>query len=612
MNHMKKLELWGGLSLIALTAIIYIGSIGIVPSLFDDVDSFYAEVAREMCTRHDWITPYANSIRFLEKPPLFYWLISFFYSISGAATAFTARLPTALTVMALVFVTFKIGKMMFGQRAGLFGGLALATSVGLFLFTRVILPDALFTLFLSLLIYSFLRWERSDRKTAPLLWMYAFCGLAVLTKGLIGIVFPICILFFTFLATGRLKDMLRLLSIKGFLIFLAITLPWHVLMIMRNQGFFWFYFINEHVLRFLGNRYPMDYGTVPLAPFWLLHMIWLFPWSFYLITLCWPGHFRRAMSENGRDMTLLLAWTFTILIFFSFSTRLEYYTLPALPALAILAGAQCNNCWERRLIRPGLVLASISLLVGMALVIIAIFFSTGGADGMFNAKNIHDFYFYYFGPLFDLTPEAMHALLKPLLLAGLSLGLILPLHLLMKKAEMKAVFLTGGMIIFFFAANLGFMSFAPRITSKPIADEILRHLNENPNIIIDGKYEEMSSVAFYTRQPVFVYDGQTYNLEYGSHYPDAPPLFLNDAGLRQLWNQSRRLFLVTTQSRQTRLERVIPQDRYIVAEYGNKVLFSNKPIDMMLVQKGDANPDVNNRRVLSGDRVLSMGKKPLL
>jgi len=180
-------------ALIAFTAAIYVSSAG-VPALLDDADSFYAEVARGMNLHHDWITPYANALPYLEKPPLYYWLISFSYAAFNASNAFTARLPTALAVVALVFVTFKIGKLLFGLRAGLIGGLALATSLGMFLFTRVILPDALFTLMLALTLYAFLRWERVERKTGWLLWMYAFAAFAVMAKGLIGVVFPAGIL----------------------------------------------------------------------------------------------------------------------------------------------------------------------------------------------------------------------------------------------------------------------------------------------------------------------------------------------------------------------------------------------------------------------------------
>jgi 4-amino-4-deoxy-L-arabinose transferase-like glycosyltransferase len=578
---MKRPELWGVVYLITLTIIIYMGSTWNTP-LFDDTDSFYAEVAREMCTLHDWITPHANSIRFMEKPPLFYWLISLSYTATGVMNAFTTRLPSVLSIIALVYVTFRIGRLIFGWRTGLLGGLALATSVGVFLPTRVILPEAPLTLFIALLFYSFLRWERSDHKSAPLLWMYAFCGLAVMTKGLIGIVFPVAILFFTFLATGRLREISKLLSFKGVLIFLAITVPWHLLMGMRNEGFFWFYFINEHLLRFLGLRYPMDYGTVPLVPFWLLHMLWLFPWSFYLVTLCRPTHFRRVLAENGRDAALLFSWAITIFLFFSVSSRLEYYTFPALPPLAILAANQCMFYWEKNLRKPGVALSAISFLIGASLVGIAIFLTTGAVDGMLKPTGGHGIYLYHFGPLFDLSPEILHTLRAPLLLAGAGLGIALPLHIFVKGCETKTVAMTVGMIFFFAAAYLGLLNFSPILTTKPIADEIIRHRHERPVIIIDGRYEEMSSLAFYVRQPVLVHNGRSFNLEYGSRYPDAPPIFLDDTGLSRLWNQSKRpIFIVTTRAKQRHLESVIPRNRYRVAEYGDKVLFASRPMDLI-------------------------------
>src|SRR6266481_3235140 len=307
MNQTRKLETWAMPFLIAATALIYVGSAG-VPALLDDADSFYSEVAREMNVRLDWITPYANELRFLEKPPLFYWLISLSYKAFGSTNAFTARLPTALAVMGLVFVTARIGQLLFGARAGVLGGLALGTSVGMFLFTRIILPDALFTLLLASILYWFLRWQRTDLKTGPLLWLYGLAGLAVLARGLIGVVFPAAIIVGTLLVSGKLREGARLLSLKGFLLFLVIAAPWHTLVGVRNPGFFWFYFINEHVLRFLGKRYPMDYGTVPLVPFWLLHAVWLFPWSIYLATLLRPANFKRALAQDNRAILLPLVW----------------------------------------------------------------------------------------------------------------------------------------------------------------------------------------------------------------------------------------------------------------------------------------------------------------
>src|SRR5258708_8056839 len=187
-----------------------------------------------MNVRLDWITPYANELRFLEKPPLFYWLISLSYKVFGITNVFTARLPTALAVVGLVFVTARIGQLLFGVRTGVLAGLALATSVGMFLFTRIILPDALFALLLALIFYWFLRWERGEPKARALLWMYVFTGLAVLTRGLIGVVFPVGIIFLTLLFSGKLREGARLVSLRGALLFLVLAVPWHIAIGLRN------------------------------------------------------------------------------------------------------------------------------------------------------------------------------------------------------------------------------------------------------------------------------------------------------------------------------------------------------------------------------------------
>src|SRR5262245_8569688 len=570
-------ETWATVALLALAAAIYVGSAGI-PALLDDADSFYAEVAREMNLRHDWITPYANAIRYLEKPPLFFWLIALSYKVFGAANAFTARLPTAMAVVALVYVTSRIGRLLFGIRAGLFAGLALATSIGMFLFTRIILPDALFTLVLALLVYSFLRWERDQQSSWPLLMIYVFSGLAVLAKGLIGIVFPAGIVLGTLLLTGRLKETVRLLSIKGILLFLVIAVPWHLAVGWRNPGFYWFYFINEHLLRFLGKRYPMDYGTVPLPWFWLLHMVWLFPWSFYVATLLRPANFRQALTEHGRNLILPIVWALTILLFFSFSSRLEYYTVPAFPALALLAGAQCAAYWEQGRRWPGAALATAGALIGIALIVIAATVTAGAPESWLRLKDNPDLYIYYLGHLFDITPESVTALRMPMILAATGLGLLVPLHFFLKRAEAKAATLALGMVVFFVAADIAFLIFAPRLTSRPVADEISHRLTAQSDIVIDGEWAEGSSVAFYTGRVLWLHNGRSTTLEYGSRYPDAPPLFPDDEAVRSMWNDaSRRVFLVTFAAKQAKLDALIPQNKYLLFRYGDKILFSNRP-----------------------------------
>jgi hypothetical protein len=221
------------------------------------------------------------------------------------------------------------------------------------------------------------------------------------------------------------------------------------------------------------------------------------------------------------------------------------------------------------------VLASIGVFIGVFLCTIAAFASSG-ATGISRLKDNPDLYVFYLGHLFDLTPESLMALRVPLLIAGLGLGITALLHCITKMPELKAAILAVGMVIFFGAADVAFLIFAPRLTSKPIANEINRHLGERSIIVIDGEYEEGSSVAFYTGSTVLLHNGRSSNLEYGSNYRDAPALFINDKELKRLWDMTdSHIFLVTYKAKQEQLETIIPQSKFVVARYGDKILLSN-------------------------------------
>ena len=212
------------------------------------------------------------------------------------------------------------------------------------------------------------------------------------------------------------------------------------------------------------------------------------------------------------------------------------------------------------------------------MLIIAASVSATTTQSFLNLRDNPALYVFYLGHLFDLTPASLFALRTPLILAGLGFGIALPLHYLMKKPIAKAVVLALGMAVFYVGANLALLIFAPRLTSRPVADEINRRLNEPSQIVIDGEYEEGSSVAFYTGRVVMLHNGRSSNLEYGSYYADAPPLFLDDEALRTIWSDSsRRVFLVTFAAKQDKLDAVIPHDKFLLFRYGDKALFSNRP-----------------------------------
>ena len=263
------------LALIALWAVIYMSGLS-RPALLDDADTVHAEAAKEMLQRHDWVTLYVNGVRYLEKAPLMYWGVATSYKLFGISE-WSTRLPLMLGVLAMILSTYGLGRWALGAEGGFDSGLVLATALGPFLFTRFLIPDVAVGLWLTLTFWLFLVSLEQEKPARWICWgLAAVCALNVLTKGLIGLVFPAGAIGLYLLLTGNLRHFLKLRLISSALVFLVIAAPWHILAALRNppqgnvRGFLWFYFINEHVNRFLGTRIPKDYDKVPLLLFWAL------------------------------------------------------------------------------------------------------------------------------------------------------------------------------------------------------------------------------------------------------------------------------------------------------------------------------------------------------
>ena len=344
------------LIVILFAAAIYLGCIISPPSLQDDVDAVQAQIARNMLTSGDWVTARLDGVIYLEKPPLIYWLIAISYKIFGVHD-WAARIPMALSSIALCWLTAAFGIWAFGKRAGFYAGLCMSTCIGLWLFTRVLIPDVMLTLTIALAMWALLRVLDED-EPHPRLWAYtlaASLGVGLLLKSLIGVVFPVAAGLIYLAITRQLfsaRTWKRLHPFAGTLIILLIAVPWHVLATLRNppyfdftlrsvpgeyHGFLWFFFINEQLLRFLNLRYPRDYNTVPRLYFWLFHLAWLFPWSVYFPAVAKLSY--KPTDRAGKTRLLALCWIGFILIFFTFSTTQEYYSMPCYPAMALLLGS---------------------------------------------------------------------------------------------------------------------------------------------------------------------------------------------------------------------------------------------------------------------------------
>jgi 4-amino-4-deoxy-L-arabinose transferase-like glycosyltransferase len=594
--HLKSLTILFGVWLVIYFAGIF------SPPLLDDVDTVHAEAAREMVLRHDWVTLYANGIRYLEKAPLMYWGVAASYTIFGASD-WSTRLPLVLGVLALIFATYALGVRYFGERGGFYSGLVMATALGPYLFTRFLIPDVLVGLFLTLTFLFFLRTLDDDALEGDSAPRWACWGLAamtalnVLTKGLIGLVFPIGVIGGYLILTGNVKHAWRMRVFSSTLVFLLISVPWHVLAALRNpaqgsvKGFLWFYFVNEHYRRYIGTRVPHDYDKVPLLLFWVLLLLWLFPWiAFFARSLReiprrWSV-LRSRMSPSQRTELLAFTWALVILVFFSFSTRQEYYTIPAIPALALLVGswlareeASAPDSADRRsAIRSSLVLfviGTIGFVVGMFLLLASKAPAPGTDLADLLLKHPQD-YALSFGHFFDLTPQALGAFRIPLLGAALSIFLGTGFNWLLRRRNNPRFAnwaLTLMMVGLFTCVHTAFVTFSPILSSKNLAMAVGREYQAGDTIVVLGKYEDASTLNFYLHVPLRSLHVPTGNMWYGAQFPDAPHIWETQSSFAELWKGSGRVFLWTEQDSPPELAGLTVHE---IARSGGKFIYSNR------------------------------------
>ena len=639
------------------------------PSLLDDADSVHAEVAREMLLRHDYITLYANGIRYLEKAPLLYWSMAASMEVFGAlgarnphVLAAAARVPMALSVLSLALVCESLARRMFrSPRAGLYAALIPLSSFGVFIFTRITIPDAMVCLWTSAALYCFWRTEELDffPRHRGRLFCFGFaaaCALNVLTKGLIGIVFPVAVVaLYLLLSHGwprTLRRLGELYPLSSLAVFLTLAAPWHILAGLANptqghptpfhfanghwivplpsdgnvRGWFWFYFMNEHVLRYLNLRVPHDYDTAPLWLFWGLCLVWLMPWSVFgfkaaswairLRDASWRSQFRRHdLPLRQRGLLLLAVWAAFVLLFFSLSTRQEYYVLPAFPALAILIAGWLAfvdhfqlQLGARAFVTAGLAreegvdlpangraairCTAVLLTLGTLFAVACMFFLLHTKAPAPNTdlaqllrQNPGD-YALSMGHFLDLNAQALGLFRLPLIFAALSLSLgPLASFLLRRKARPRAanLALAVGAFGFLLAADLGLRTFSPVLTSAQLAETIAPQVRPQDMIAIHGEYESGSALGFYLKRPagpgtaIHILEGRSSNLWYGSFFPDAPPIFETPVSFAEKWHSPQRIFL--WQSLTDPPNQLPPHlgPVYVLARSGGKEILSNQP-----------------------------------
>ena len=585
------------LMLMAIWSVIYMSGLS-QPALLDDADTVHAEAAREMLQRHDWVTLYVNGVRYLEKAPLMYWGVATSYTLFGVSE-WSTRFPLMLGVLAMILATYGMGRWALGGEAGFDSGLVLATALGPYLFTRFLIPDVAVGLWLTLTFWLFLVSLEQPKPARWTCWgLAAICAFNVLTKGLIGLVFPIGAIGLYLLLTGNLRHLLKLRLISSAVVFFLIAAPWHILAALRNppqgnvRGFLWFYFVNEHFLRFLNRRVPRDYDTVPLLLFWVLLVLWLVPWTVFLpqsvqeVPRRWR-EFRSRMSRRQRSYLLFFLWTIVIVGFFSLSTRQEYYTIPAIPAMALLVGGwlqrERTSPKDSRERRQGRISSTVLLAVGVVVAVAGFALlmlskaPPAGTDLSDLLRKHPQDYALSFGHFLDLTPQAMGAFRVPLF--GFSLAFLLGTlanWILRRRGRAAAgnVSLVAMMVVLLACVRIAFGIFSPILSSKDLAMAIREQYRPGDQIVVIGLYENASTLNFYTGIPLHSLRTPGGNMWYGTQFPGAPRVFETQDSFAEMWKGSQRVFLWAEEDEPSALRGLTS---YVVARRGGKIIFSNRP-----------------------------------
>ncbi len=582
-----------GCIVLAVSGIVFLGAVPGPPSLLDDVDAAYAQVARSMLESGDWVTARLNGVPYFDKAPGQVWAMAASFAVFGVSD-WAARLPTALAAMTLCWLAWRTGRWAFGATAGLYAGIGLATCCGLFLFTRVRLPDVFVACATLFALDCFLRSREAPvrRARARMAWAGAALGAGLLCKGLVAAVLPAGAVAAFLLASGqwRSPEARARLGLGGAAAAaLLVAGPWHLLATLRHppvlefgldsgpriyRGFFWRYFVNEHLLRYLGQRYPFDYDRVPLAWFWAAHLAWLFPWSGMVAGLrrrgCDGG------TRGGATRLLMLCCCGFALLFFSASTTQEYYTLPAYgPAMVLFASFAAERPGRARIAsRAAASVYGAAFAAGLAALIATRDLPAAGDISAALTTN-PDSYTLSLGHFSDLTLGALAYLRGPLALAvaafaaGCAGGWLLP-------ARRALASLAAATMLLLQAAHWAMGAFDPYLSSRALAEACLR---EPPGrIVLDHEYYAFSSVAFYANRPVLLLNGRRNSIEYGANAPGAPDPFLDDRGLAALWEGPDPVYLVTYARDRPRIEGLVGAERVRrLAESGGKVLLASGP-----------------------------------
>jgi 4-amino-4-deoxy-L-arabinose transferase-like glycosyltransferase len=470
------------LAVLAVVAIV-VGIDNMARPLANPDEGRYSEISREMAATGDWVTPRLNGLKYFEKPPLQYWASALSFRLLGE-NEYTARLYIVLAGFCAIALLGFLGKRLWGWDMAIASMMAIACSPYFMALGGIVTLDMGLTLWTTATLFAFIGAEGArDRPATQLRWMlcaWAGMALAVLSKGLVGIIFAGAAVFIVMVMRRDIKVLERLHLIPGLAIFLAIAAPWFVAVSMANDEFAQFFFIHEHFARFLTRAHRR------VEPWWYFLPIvaaGFLPWMFAM-----PAAIARAWrEEEGRDfqpLRISILWAAFVVAFFSASgSKLPTYVLPAFPPLALVLGRYLQLAPERRLA----LWSGLTIPVALILVVVAYRVPDSAKDAWTRA-------------LYEAAmPWAVAAAL--ILLAG---AIVTTLLMLRRKRWPALAVAAFAAILLIDCGEEAYEELTPRQSGVGVAEKMKAQMKPGTRLYSVGHYEQ--TVPFYLQRTLQLFD----------------------------------------------------------------------------------------------------------
>lgn len=547
--------LWDILLLVLLVGALLGHGIG-ERALWEPDEGRYSEIPREMLVTGDFVTPRLNGVKYFENPPLFYWLQASAIHFFGLSEAALRLWPALLTLFGVITV-YVAGRLLFDRRTGLLAAAVLSTSLLYFYMGRTITLDMAVSVLLSAGLFAFLLGAREPpgSRRRWLMWtFYLFAALATLAKGLIGIVIPAMVIGAWILLLNRWRLWKEMHLPSGLLLFLLITVPWHVMVAVTNPEFLRFYFIHEHLLRFttkIHHHYEPVWFFLPIL------LVGLLPWSAFLgqalrfnLLSSWTPR------QSSGEILFLGLWAGLVFSFFSFAdSKLVPSILPVFPPLALLLGRYFAHAWTNDALR-GLRTGYWAVLgVGIALAAILV---GDPRSGMEFAKVTE----------YDGIPSVY-------LYAGAAIaavGGIISFALGMLRFRLGFISLMITSAVFLSVLAHGLPLLDGKSSSKALALKIKPLLGPDTEVFSYHHYYQ--DLPFYLERRITVvnYKGE---LEFGSEQEDVSAWMIDESTFWGRWQSPASAFMLTKRSAYEQLLSEHPGRFILLAEAGKSVLLTN-------------------------------------